>query len=85
MILEGSYPRLPLGFIRLASRTIPCNPDWRQVFSSRHSLANACEQLEVLLLTGKQWIRLEMRNDSGDQDRKASHLPFKRLVAPVWS
>src|SRR5580704_9484608 len=63
MILEGSYPRLPLGFIRLASRTISCNPIGVRLFSSRHSIANVCEQLEVLLLAGKQWIRLEMRND----------------------
>jgi len=57
----------------------------RQVFTSHHSLADVCEQFEVLLLTGKQLVRLKMRNDSSHQDREASHFPFECPVAPVWS
>ena len=46
---EGSYPRLPLGFIRLASRTIPCNPLGVRCSPLYHSLANAVRTISKIL------------------------------------
>ena len=57
----------------------------REMFAPFHSPTDVGKQLEVSLLTGEQWIRLEMRDDSGDQDGEASALPLQSLVAPVWS
>ena len=56
-----------------------------QVFTSRHSQANACEQLEILTLSGKQWICFEVGNDSSNKNRKTACLPFECLVAPIRS
>ena len=53
--------------------------------SSHHRLANGSEELEVVSLSRQHWIRDEVRNDSFDQQRKASHLPLQGLVAAVGS
>ena len=56
-----------------------------QVFIPRHSHTNTCEQLEILTLSRKEGIHLEVRNDSIDKDGKTTNLPFECLVAPIRS
>jgi len=48
-----------------------------------HRLTNGGEQLEVVLFARADWIRTEVRDDSSDQERKASYLPLQSLIAPI--
>jgi hypothetical protein len=50
-----------------------------QVFTPDHSHANTCEQLEVLMLSREQRIRLEVRNDASDKKGRLRISHFKVL------
>jgi hypothetical protein len=54
-----------------------------EMFAVRHWMANLSEQLKVLLLPGKQSVRLEVGDDLLEEDREAANLPLQRLVASV--
>jgi hypothetical protein len=53
------------------------------VFSSSHSLADVCEELEVPMLSGPQRIPAKVRNDPRLKQGQTSHLPLQCSIASV--
>jgi hypothetical protein len=53
------------------------------VTPSSHAFADVCEQLEVALLAGAERIALEVRDNSIEEEREASHLPLHRAIAAI--
>ena len=82
---SGEYPRLPLGFIIPARRTISLRTSSCPMIPSSHPLTDLSEELEVSMLAGSHRIRNEMGDDSRNEKRKTSNFPLQRPITSVGS
>jgi len=87
--IEGSTPARTLAYRSGSSHrpNIRSHSGRRslEMSPSHHRFTCRSEQLEVTPLARQQGVRIEMRDDSLDEKRKASHLPLQRLVAAIRS
>lgn len=81
--MSNVYPRLPLGFIALANRTISFSPVMLRCSSRATRSQMSANNSKSRRFPDCKWVASKVRDDARQDGREATNLPLHRSVAPI--